>query len=162
MKPLHLLTPVLSAAMLATGFPVQASAQTVKPADLKGAWAPQGETKVRFNFLTDSTMMFFISVGSGNQIIEGTAKARWRLAGDTLLIEQAKVTVQGQVMEGGYSMDPRLVTLKDGLLTLKRVAFTLPNGTKDTSAASTASAVRVYHRVEENTPPVPIQPATKP
>ena len=45
---------------------------------------------------------------------------------------------RGQMVPGNFSMDPRKVTLKDGLLTLTRLSFTLPNGTKDTSAAAVA------------------------
>ncbi len=159
-KRLGAITLLFLLGVLASGSPTRAFAQTVKPADLIGAWAHQGKTKIFFTFLADSTVTFPVPVKYGQESIEGAAKGRWHLAGDTLIISQVKSKARGQNVPGNFSMDPRLVTLKDGLLTLKRLALTLPNGRPDTSAAAAAAAVRVYQRVAQDTQPA--QPATKP
>jgi hypothetical protein len=127
-----------------------ASAQTMKPADLIGQWAKSGEKVPAFAFLDDSTVVVAqaIRLGSdqdfGQELPAVEAIARWRLAGDTLVVSDFKMAF---LQESGnlipLPMDhlealSRTVKLEGPVLTL--------------TALEADAKPRVYTRLDAATP----------
>lgn len=96
--------------VLAFALPTLSSAQTVASNGLVGSWARQGEKEAHFIFQADSTAT--IVLGS-----RGAVTGRWRLAGDTLAINDLKDAKGAQLPK----FDRRLVKLEEKKLTLTRV-----------------------------------------
>ena len=106
-------------------------AQAIAPADLIGSWARQGEKEARFTFRTDSTMTASATTNVG----PGVGTGRWRLVGDTLVVNNYMIAVKDQ--KGPAKFDRRVLVLKDKLLTMSRVDHT-----------ETGPQARIYERVD--------------
>jgi hypothetical protein len=99
----------------------KSAAQTVKPADLVGQWAKQGEKTPTITIKADSTLVWVgklsLSTPDG-QSSKSDLLARWHPAGDTLVTTQAKdrnslkaVEVPGGKTLRSVKLDGRLLTL---------------------------------------------------
>jgi hypothetical protein len=102
-------------------------AQAVKPADLVGQWAKQGEKTPTITIRADSTLVWvgkITTTTQDGQQSKNDLVARWHLAGDTLVTTQAKVreSLKPVDVPGGKTL--RTVKLEGRLLTLNRLATT--------------------------------------
>jgi hypothetical protein len=123
----------------------KAAAQAVKPADLVGQWARQGEKVPAYTFRADSTFTL-AGVGTGqgpNGEASLDAVGRWRLVGDTLLISQPELQLGGQTVPGA---DGKAAFNGDLIRLVKLSGRVLTTTSRD------AKIQRVYERLDAAKP----------
>ena len=105
--------------------PVPALAQAVQPADLIGQWTRPGEKALAFALRADSTFTIIGIGAAGTRRLD--MAGRWHMAGDTLLLTQTTVQMDGYSLESSNlrgkppSNLTRLVKLEGRRLTLTAV-----------------------------------------
>ena len=101
-------------ALLALAAPKLATAQAVTDKDLIGTWAIHDSTQYGFTFRPDSTVRYVGATPQGRAEVNG----RWRLANDTLLVNQVQAKLNGRSANAKFA--PRTVAVKDKKLTVTR------------------------------------------
>jgi hypothetical protein len=90
----------------------KSAAQTVKPADLVGQWAKQGEKTPTLTIRADSTLVWVgkitLTTPDGQQS-KGDLLARWHLAGDTLVTTAAGA--KGELVVGFVKLEGAVLTV---------------------------------------------------